>query len=76
MGIGRLFGAAIATRLVRLFGSARAMLICKMLGTFIGVRPALWIISGILAAASIILFFSPIRYVHDLPAPSEDYVTT
>lgn len=150
MGIGGLFGAVIATRLVRLYGSARAMLICRillafallvplttrgaglifsagwiivtagiaagnvislafrqarcpsrmlgrvsasyytltyscmafgavlagMLGTFIGVRPALWIIGVILASASIILFFSPIRHVHDLPAPSDDYVTT
>jgi hypothetical protein len=46
-----------------------------MLGSLCGIRPALWIISGILASASIILFFSPIRHVHDLPERSQSYTT-
>jgi predicted MFS family arabinose efflux permease len=31
MGIGGLFGAGIATRLVRLYGSARALLVCRLM---------------------------------------------
>jgi predicted MFS family arabinose efflux permease len=143
MGIGGLFGVAIATRLVRRYGSARAMLLCRLmlssslllplttrgfaliasagwifvsagigagnvisaafrqarcpshmrgrisasyytltyscmalgglfggiLGTLLGVRQALWIMAGILTLASSILFFSPIRRLHDLPEP-------
>jgi MFS family permease len=37
------------------------------LGTFIGVRPALWVTCGIVAFASVILFFSPIRRLRELP---------
>ena len=144
MGAGGLFGAAIATRLVRVYGSARAMLICRILlsfalllplttrgiglifcvgwvmvgvaiisgniisasfrqarcpaqmlgrvsatyytityssmalgaafggslGTFIGVRPALWVTCGIAASSSIILFLSPIRHLRELPEPA------
>jgi predicted MFS family arabinose efflux permease len=144
MGIGGLFGAIISARLVRMYGSARAMLICRILlfaalllplttrgvglvfsaswlivngvivggniislsfrqtrcppqmlgrvsasyytmtyscmalggvlggalGTAIGVRPALWITCGIIASASVILFFSPIRRLQDLPEPA------
>lgn len=145
MGIGGLFGAGIATRLVRRYGSARAMLVCRLmlasalllplttrgagiifcagwvvvsagvaagnvmsltfrqarcpshmlgrisasyttltytsmavgaalagaLGALIGVRPALWVMGIALASSSAILFFSPIRYLRDLPAPAE-----
>jgi predicted MFS family arabinose efflux permease len=141
IGAGGLFGAVISARLVRRYGSARAMLICRILltfalllplatrgtgllfsagwfvvtagiisgnvislsfrqarvpaqmlgrisasyytmtyssmalgtvfggtlGTLIGVRPALWITCGIVASASVILFFSPIRHLTDLP---------
>lgn len=144
MGAGGLFGAVISARLVRAYGSARAMLICRILlsfalllplatrgiglifsvgwfiataglisgniislsfrqaqcpaqilgrvsatyytmtyssmalgtvfggalGTFIGVRPALWVTCGIVASASIILFFSPIRHLRELPEPA------
>lgn len=44
-----------------------------MLGTLAGVREALWIMAGILTFASTILFFSPIRRLHDLPEPSGSY---
>lgn len=37
------------------------------LGTFIGVRPALWVTCGVVASAIIILFFSPIRHLRELP---------
>ena len=37
------------------------------LGTFLGVRAALWVTCGIVAAASAILFFSPIRKLRELP---------
>jgi predicted MFS family arabinose efflux permease len=144
MGAGGLFGAFIAARLIRTYGSARAMLICRILlcfallfplttrgvglifsggwvlvtvgivsgniislsfrqarcpaqmlgrvsatyytmtyscmalgtafggalGTFLGVREALWITCGIVASASIILFFSPIRHLRELPEPA------
>jgi predicted MFS family arabinose efflux permease len=144
MGAGGLFGAAVATRFVRIYGSARAMLMCRFilcfalllplttrgigliftggivlmgmaiisgniisasfrqarvpaqmlgrvsatyytmtyssmalggafggaLGTFIGVRPALWVTTGIIASSSIILFLSPIRHLRDLPEPA------
>ena len=144
IGAGGLFGALISARLVRRYGSARAMLICRILlifallfplatrgiglifsagwfvvtvgivsgnvislsfrqarvparmlgrisasyytmtyssmalgtvlggalGTLIGVRPALWVTCGIVASASVILFFSPIRHVADLPEPA------
>jgi MFS family permease len=141
MGVGGLFGAFISSRLVRRYGSARAMLICRVLlasaillplttrgvgllfsagwltvnagiasgnvisasfrqarcpaemrgrisatyytmtysgmaiggvfggalGTFLGVRPALWVTCGIVASASAILFFSPVRKLRELP---------
>lgn len=144
INVGGLFGAAIAARLVRKYGSARAMLTCRMLltfallfpltthgiglifsvglfimtagiisgniisasfrqarcpaqmigrisatyytmtysslalgtifggtlGTFIGVRSALWVTCGIVASASIILFVSPIRHLRELPEPA------
>jgi predicted MFS family arabinose efflux permease len=144
MGAGGLFGAVISARLVRTYGSARAMLICRILlsfalllplttrgtglifsvgwfmvnagiisgnvismsfrqarcpaqmlgrisasyytmtysslalgtvfggvlGTFIGVRPVLWVTCGIVAGSSIILFFSPIRNLRELPEPA------
>jgi predicted MFS family arabinose efflux permease len=144
MGAGGLFGAVISARLVRKFGSARGMLICRIfltfallfplttrglglifsvgwfvvtvgiisgnvislsfrqarcpaqmlgrisatyytmtysslalgtvlggaLGTLIGIRPALWVTCGIVASASVILFFSPIRRLTDLPEPA------
>lgn len=144
MGAGGLFGAVIAARLVRVYGSARAMLICRILlsfalllplasrgvglifsvgwffatvglisgniislsfrqarcpaqilgrvsatyytmtyssmalggvfagalGTLLGVRAALWITCGIVASASVILFFSPIRHLRELPEPA------
>lgn len=144
MGAGGLFGAIISARLVRKFGSARAMMICRILlsfalllplttrgiglifsvgwfmvtvgivsgniislsfrqarcptqilgrvsatyytmtysslalggvfagtlGTLLGVRPGLWVTCGIVAASSIILFFSPIRHLHELPEPA------
>jgi predicted MFS family arabinose efflux permease len=144
MGAGGLFGAVIATRLVRKYGSARAMLICRILlcfalllplttrgigliftvgwvmvgvalisgniislsfrqarcpaqmlgrvsasyytltysfmalggafggtlGTFIGVRPALWVTCGVVASSSIILVLSPISRLRDLPEPA------
>ena len=144
IGAGGLFGAVISTRLVRRYGSARAMLICRVLltfalllplstrgiglifsvgwfvvtagiisgniislsfrqarcpaqmlgrisasyytmtysfmalgavlggtlGTLIGVRTALWVTCGIVASASSILFFSPIRKITDLPEPA------
>jgi predicted MFS family arabinose efflux permease len=40
------------------------------LGTLIGIRPALWVTCGIVASASLILFFSPIRRLTDLPEPA------
>jgi predicted MFS family arabinose efflux permease len=141
LGAGGLFGAVISARLVRRYGSARAMLICRILlcfallfpltthgaglvfsvgwfmvmmgtvsgniislsfrqarcpariigrvsatyytmiysaaalggvmagalGTYLGVRPALWITCGIVASSSLILFFSPIRHRRELP---------
>ena len=144
MRAGGLFGAVISARLVRKYGSARAMLICRILLTFalllplttrgiglifsvgwfvvtvgtisgnvislsfrqarcpaqmlgrisasyytmtyssmalgtvfggalgalIGVRAALWVTCGIVASASFILFFSPIRHLADLPEPA------
>jgi predicted MFS family arabinose efflux permease len=144
MGAGGLFGAVISARLVRRYGSARGMLICRILltfalllplttrgiglifsvgwflvtagivsgnvislsfrqarcpaqmlgrisasyytmtysslalgtvlggalGTLIGVRPALWVTCGIVAFASVILFFSPIRRLTSLPEPA------
>jgi predicted MFS family arabinose efflux permease len=144
MGAGGLFGAIISGRLVRRYGSARAMLICRILlsfalllplttrgvgllcsvgwfmvtvgiisgniismsfrqarcpaqmlgrvsatyytmtysslalgtvfggalGTFLGVRPGLWVTCGIVASASIILLFSPIRHLRELPEPA------
>jgi predicted MFS family arabinose efflux permease len=144
LGAGGLFGAVISARLVRRYGSARAMLICRILltsallfplttrgvglifsvgwfmvtvgiisgniislsfrqtrcpaqiigrvsatyytltysamalggafagvlGTYLGVRPALWITCGIVASSSLILFFSPIRHLRELPRPA------
>jgi predicted MFS family arabinose efflux permease len=144
MGAGGLFGAVISARLVRKYGSARAMLICRILlasalllpittrgiglifsvgwflvtvgiisgniislsfrqarcpaqmlgrisasyytmtysglalgtifggalGTWIGVRPALWATCGIVAGSSMILYFSPIRRLRELPEPA------
>jgi predicted MFS family arabinose efflux permease len=144
MGAGGLFGAVISARLVRRYGSARGMVICRFfltfallfplttrgiglifsvgwfvvtvgiisgnvislsfrqarcpaqmigrisatyytmtysslalgtvlggaLGTLIGIRPALWVTCGIVASASAILFFSPIRRLTDLPEPA------
>lgn len=144
MGAGGLAGAAISARLVRAYGSARAMLICRILlsfallvplatrgiglifsagwllatvglvsgniislsfrqarcpaqmlgrvsatyytmtyssmalggvfagalGTCLGVRAALWVTCGIVASASTILFFSPIRHLRELPEPA------
>jgi predicted MFS family arabinose efflux permease len=144
MGAGGLFGAVISARLVRRYGSARGMLICRILltfalllplttrgvglifsvgwfvvtvgivsgnvislsfrqarcpaqmlgrisasyytmtysslalgtvlggalGTLIGIRPALWVTCGIVAFASVILFFSPIRSLTSLPEPA------
>lgn len=141
MGVGGLFGAFISARLVRKYGSARAMIICRallasalllplttrgvgllfsagwltvnagiasgniisasfrqarcpvemrgrisatyytmtyscmaiggafggVLGTFLGVRAALWVTCGIVAFASAILFFSPVRKLRELP---------
>jgi predicted MFS family arabinose efflux permease len=141
MGAGGLFGAVIATRFVRIYGSARAMLMCRFilcfalllplttrglgliftfgwvmvglaiisgniisvsfrqarcpaqmlgrvsatyytmtyssmalggafggaLGTFIGVRPALWVTCGVVASSSIILILSPISRLRELP---------
>jgi hypothetical protein len=37
------------------------------LGTLIGVRPALWVTCGVVAGSSLILYFSPIRHLRDLP---------
>lgn len=149
MGAGGLFGAAISARLIRKYGSARAMLICRIslslalllpltsrgiglifgadwlvsnagivsgniislsfrqvryptqmlgrvsatyytmtcssmalgtvfggaLGTFLDIRPALWITCGIVASSSVILFFSPIRHLRELPEPATlDYL--
>jgi predicted MFS family arabinose efflux permease len=145
MGAGGLFGAAISARLVRKYGSARALLICRVilcsalllplttrgiglifsigwflvtvgiisgniismsfrqarcptemlgrisatyytmtysslalgtifggtLGTLIGIRPAMWVTCGVVAGSSIILYFSPIRHLRDLPEPAE-----
>ena len=144
LGIGGLFGAVISARVVRRYGSARAMLICRILlasallfplttrgvglifsvgwfmvtvgivsgniislsfrqarcpaqiigrvsatyytmtysamalggafagalGTYLGVRPALWITCGIVASSSLILIFSPIRHLRELPEPA------
>ncbi len=144
MGAGGLFGAFISARLVRRYGSARAMLVCRILlafalllplttrnlgllfsvgwfmvtigivsgnvislsfrqarcpaqmlgrisasyytltysslalgtlfggafGTLLGVRPALWLTCGIVAFSSVILFFSPVRRLTDLPEPA------
>ena len=144
MGAGGLLGAVISARLVRRYGSARAMLMCRVfltsalllplttrgiglifsvgwflvtvgilsgnvislsfrqarcparmlgrisasyytmtysslalgtvfggaLGTAIGVRPALWVTCAITASASLILFFSPIRHLTNLPEPA------
>jgi predicted MFS family arabinose efflux permease len=141
MGVGGVFGAVISARLVRTYGSARAMLICRILlvfalllplttrgiglvfsagwlivtvaivsgnimslsirqarcpaqmrgrisasyytmtysgmalgapfggalGTLLGVRAGLWVTCGVVAAASVILFFSPIRQLRELP---------
>ena len=141
MGVGGLSGAFISARLVRKYGSARAMIICRVLlssalllplttrgigllfsagwltvnagiasgniisasfrqarcpvemrgrisatyytmtyscmaiggvfggalGTFLGVRAALWVTCGIVASASAILFLSPIRKLRELP---------
>jgi predicted MFS family arabinose efflux permease len=141
LGAGGLVGAVISARLVRRYGSARAMLICRILlsfallfplttrgvglifsvgwfmvtvglisgniislsfrqarcpaqmlgrvsatyytmtysamalggvfagalGTYLGVRPALWVTCGIVAGSSVILFFSPIRHLRELP---------
>jgi hypothetical protein len=45
------------------------------LGTYLGIRPALWITCGIIASSSLILFFSPIRNLRELPEPATlDYV--
>jgi predicted MFS family arabinose efflux permease len=144
LGAGGLFGAVISKNLVQRYGSARAMLICRIfllfallfplttlgvglifssgwfvvsagivsgntislsfrqarcpshmlgrvsatyytmtyscmalggafggaLGTLLGVRAALWITCGIVASASVILFFSPIRHLRELPEPA------
>jgi predicted MFS family arabinose efflux permease len=144
LGAGGLFGAVISARLVRRYGSARAMLICRILlsfallfplttrgvglifsvgwfmvtvgiisgniislsfrqarcpaqmlgrvsatyytmtysamalggafagalGTYLGVRPALWVTCGIVAGSSVILYFSPIRHLRELPEPA------
>ena len=144
LGAGGLFGAVISARVVQRYGSARAMLICRILlcsallfplttrgaglifsvgwfmvtigivsgniislsfrqarcpariigrvsatyytmtysamalggafagalGTYLGVRPALWITCGIVASSSLILFFSPIRHLRELPEPA------
>jgi predicted MFS family arabinose efflux permease len=144
MGAGGLFGAVISARFVRRYGSARAMMICRLilcsalllplttrgvglvfsvgwflvtvgiisgniismsfrqarcpaqmlgrisatyytmtysslalgtlfggtLGTLIGVRPALWVTCGVVACSSLILYFSPIRHLRDLPEPA------
>ena len=144
LGAGGLFGAIISALLVRRYGSARAMLICRILlcfallfplttrgiglvfgvgwfmvtvgivsgniislsfrqarcparilgrisatyytmtysamalggvfagalGTYLGVRPALWVTCGIVAGSSIILYFSPIRHLRELPEPA------
>ncbi len=144
LGAGGLFGAVISARLVRRYGSARAMLICRVLlcfallfplttrgvglifsvgwfmvtvglisgniislsfrqarcpaqiigrvsatyytltysamaiggvfagalGTCIGIRPALWVTCAIIASSSLILFFSPIRHLRELPEPA------
>jgi predicted MFS family arabinose efflux permease len=40
------------------------------LGTFIGVRPALWVTCGVVAGSSLILYFSPIRHLRELPEPA------
>ena len=145
MGVGALFGSAISARLVRRFGSARALFACKVmqasallvpltthgaglifgfgwlivgagtvagnvvsltfrqsrcparmrgrvsashttmtysslavgaalaggLASLVGVRPALWVMATVLALASLVLFFSPIRRLRDLPEPAE-----
>jgi predicted MFS family arabinose efflux permease len=144
MGAGGLFGAIISARLVRRYGSARAMLVCRFLltfalllplttrgvgllcsvgwfmvtvglisgniislsfrqarcpaqmlgrvsatyytmtysslalgtllggalGTLLGARSGLWVTCGIVASASVILFFSPIRHLRELPEPA------
>jgi MFS family permease len=41
------------------------------LGTFLGVRAALWVTCGIVASASAILFLSPIRKLRELPETAE-----
>jgi MFS family permease len=40
------------------------------LGTYLGLRPALWITCGIVASSSLILFFSRIRHLRELPEPA------
>jgi len=144
MGAGGLFGAIISAHLVRRYGSARAMLVCRFLltfalllplttrgvgllcsvgwfmvtvglisgniislsfrqarcpaqmlgrvsatyytmtysslalgtllggalGTLLGARSGLWVTCGIVASASVILFFSPIRHLRELPEPA------
>ena len=45
------------------------------LGTLLGVRPALWMTCGIVASSSVILFFSPIRHLRELPARPFDGAT-
>ncbi|MDP9847086.1 MFS transporter [Streptosporangium lutulentum] len=40
------------------------------LGTALGVRPAMWIMTAGVPLAALILYFSPIRRVRDLPASS------
>ena len=40
------------------------------LGTYLGVRSALWVTCGIVAGSNLILYFSPIRHLRELPEPA------
>ncbi|MYW05916.1 MFS transporter [Streptomyces sp. SID3343] len=41
------------------------------LGSTIGVRPTMWVMAATIASAGLILYFSPVRHVRDLPTALE-----
>ena len=51
-------------------------LLAGVLGSTIGVRPTLWISAGIAWAAGLLLFFSPLRAMRDLPESEVNDVHT
>jgi len=47
-------------------------LLAGVLGSTIGIRPTLWISAGVAWAAGLLLFFSPLRVMRDLPESGVD----